>query len=461
MTSPSTSTICSGVNANFSLSANTSSTFSWQATATANVNGETTVSTSGNIITDVLTNTTTIPQNVIYTVTPTAAGCAGAPQTVTITVNPLPIISLGPDTSICQAFGQAILYAQTSIQNGTYSWSNGSIDSVINVSPQISTIYSVIYSLNGCSSTDSIIVNIIQNQSSIFLPVNPICEGDFLNPLPAISLNGIQGSWNPPVNNSQTTSYIFTPNQGVCAWDTTISIQVNPIPILISSNDFFTCKGDEVTVSSTPDIPNGEFLWSNSNTSNSFSFTSINSQILTVTYTLNGCASEPDTVIISVGELPISHISANGSTVICQDAFLTLTSNYSNNILWSTNETSNSISVSQTGIYFLTITDSLGCQGVDSIEVINTGIPCLEIGSVFTPNGDGINDIWSIPGIEYYQNAIVEILNRWGQQLFFSNGYAIPWDGTYNGEKLPVGDYFYIINLGNNTIYKGSMTLKY
>jgi len=71
------------------------------------------------------------------------------------------------------------------------------------------------------------------------------------------------------------------------------------------------------------------------------------------------------------------------------------------------------------------------------------------IPNTFTPNGDGINDTWEIKSLENYPNCTVAIYNRWGEKLYSSVGYPVPWDGTYKGVNLPVGTYYYIINLGN------------
>lgn len=73
----------------------------------------------------------------------------------------------------------------------------------------------------------------------------------------------------------------------------------------------------------------------------------------------------------------------------------------------------------------------------------------LAIPNTFTPNGDGINDTWEIKSLENYPNCTVAVYNRWGEKLYSSVGYSIPWDGTYKGIKLPVGAYYYIINLNN------------
>ncbi|MDF2432967.1 MAG: hypothetical protein JWP44_2598 [Mucilaginibacter sp.] len=71
--------------------------------------------------------------------------------------------------------------------------------------------------------------------------------------------------------------------------------------------------------------------------------------------------------------------------------------------------------------------------------------------SAFTPNGDGINDTWNIKYLESYPNCLVEIYNRYGEKVYSSNGYGIPWDGTHKGASLPVGTYYYIIDLKVNS----------
>jgi len=89
--------------------------------------------------------------------------------------------------------------------------------------------------------------------------------------------------------------------------------------------------------------------------------------------------------------------------------------------------------------------------GTLTIIPINTR---LIIPNTFTPNGDGINDKWIIGYIEDYPNATVNVFNRYGQKVLTSIGYNMPWDGTYNGVKVPVGTYYYIIDTktGNKPI---------
>jgi len=100
-----------------------------------------------------------------------------------------------------------------------------------------------------------------------------------------------------------------------------------------------------------------------------------------------------------------------------------------------------------TTTYYLYSTNANGCLFIDSVKV--TVIPRLMIPNGFTPNNDGINDDWEIDNIGFYPNCEVEVYNRWGQQLFYSKGYPDDgrWDGTFKGKDLPIGTYYYIINL--------------
>jgi gliding motility-associated-like protein len=75
--------------------------------------------------------------------------------------------------------------------------------------------------------------------------------------------------------------------------------------------------------------------------------------------------------------------------------------------------------------------------------------PPVTIPNTFTPNGDGINDVWNINNIQKFPNCTVNIYNRYGEKMYSSIGYSIPWDGTYKGSALPVGTYYYLIDLKN------------
>ncbi|MBO9672065.1 MAG: gliding motility-associated C-terminal domain-containing protein [Sphingobacteriaceae bacterium] len=98
--------------------------------------------------------------------------------------------------------------------------------------------------------------------------------------------------------------------------------------------------------------------------------------------------------------------------------------------------------------YTLTVTTQPeGC--VATSKVLIKVLQAINPPNTFTPNGDNVNDTWNIKYLESYPNATVEIFNRNGNRVFFSNGYKVPFDGNYQNEPLPVGVYYYIINPHN------------
>ncbi len=105
-------------------------------------------------------------------------------------------------------------------------------------------------------------------------------------------------------------------------------------------------------------------------------------------------------------------------------------------------------SPSVTTTYKVTVTTAEGC--VDTDEVTVEVIPAITIPNAFTPNRDGVNEIWEIENISNYPDVRVEIFNRWGNLIFTSNGYGTPWDGTFKGEDLPVATYYYMIYLNKS-----------
>jgi len=108
--------------------------------------------------------------------------------------------------------------------------------------------------------------------------------------------------------------------------------------------------------------------------------------------------------------------------------------------------------------YKLTVTDIRGCTSADSAMVIVS--PVITVNSAFTPNNDGVNDVWNILGLFAYTDATIDVYNRYGKLLYHSLGYTSPWNGTYDGKTLPSGTYYYVIKLNvNNQILSGPITI--
>ena len=100
--------------------------------------------------------------------------------------------------------------------------------------------------------------------------------------------------------------------------------------------------------------------------------------------------------------------------------------------------------------YTLHVNSTTSC-GIDSSSVFVKVYKKITIPNTFSPNGDGINDYWQIDALITYPESTMQVFDRYGQQVYRSEGYSTPWDGRYNGQPLPAGTYYYVLDLKNNT----------
>lgn len=241
-------------------------------------------------------------------------------------------------------------------------------------------------------------------------------------------------------------------------------------PIEITSQSTQTnnlCFGDQnasIVISANGGTAPYTYLWSNGGNSSSVNNLSIGTYGLTTT-DANNCSitasflvTQPDSMVL---DYSLVNESCNGSNdgnidVNVQGGV----SPYQ--FLWSNQSNSETLENLHIGSYTLTISDANLCTIQKSIQIIAEHAICLDIPNVITPNADGNNDYWNIKFIQMYPNALIKIFNRWGQLVFESKGYTQNFDGIWNGKNLPIGSYFYIIDLNNNTensIYTGTIDI--
>ncbi|MEI7627637.1 MAG: gliding motility-associated C-terminal domain-containing protein [Bacteroidota bacterium] len=180
-----------------------------------------------------------------------------------------------------------------------------------------------------------------------------------------------------------------------------------------------------------------------------------------------GCLS--DTAIKQILVYPNPVLKMAGSKVVLEGASVSLSPQFiygaQLNYLWTPSQYLNNdtalapISTPTNDItYRLLVTGIGGCSISDTLFVKVLKNPVIP--NAFSPNGDGINDVWKIDYLDTYQGATVDIFNRYGQKVYSSIGYPNPWNGKYNGKTLPVGTYYYIINPKNGRqTFSGSVTI--
>ena len=109
-------------------------------------------------------------------------------------------------------------------------------------------------------------------------------------------------------------------------------------------------------------------------------------------------------------------------------------------------------------VYTLQVRTANGCKGSDAVQV--KILKEIKVPNAFSPNGDGINDTWLIQYLDSYPDCTVDVYNRYGQQVFHAAGYTKNWDGRVNGQPLPVGTYYWMIDPKNGrTRMNGSVTI--
>jgi gliding motility-associated-like protein len=123
--------------------------------------------------------------------------------------------------------------------------------------------------------------------------------------------------------------------------------------------------------------------------------------------------------------------------------------------------TTTATQTSVVGQYPITISDATSTNyTITYINAVLTVVPAgITIPNAFTPNGDGINDTWNIINLNSYPKVTVEIMNRYGNRVYFSIGYSAAWDGNHNNVPVPFGVYYYIIKGVSNAPLSGYITV--
>ncbi len=116
----------------------------------------------------------------------------------------------------------------------------------------------------------------------------------------------------------------------------------------------------------------------------------------------------------------------------------------------------------QKTIYTVYAMDSAGCRDTAQI-IVDVIFDSVTIPSAFTPNGDGLNDIFRPIGMKYQKLIEFSVYNRWGQQIFTTVDKAKGWDGSFSGVLQDLGVYQYVLIVamadGENRVFKGNVTL--
>jgi gliding motility-associated-like protein len=242
-----------------------------------------------------------------------------------------------------------------------------------------------------------------------------------------------------------------------CFDTTQFSVIINSLPI-IDIDDQILCLNDlPLIVSAETNNPTDTFLWSTNSTASEIEITEIGTYSISITNEF-GCEN---TITFNVTESQSATIDVIETIDFSDPNNITITVNGIGNYLYQLNDlpfqTSNVFINVPIGYNTITIIDQNGCARVTrNVLVIDTP-------KHITPNGDGDFDTWHITGVETLPGTVVYIFDRYGKLLKELGPNSSGWDGTYNGNQMPAGDYWYVANVIQNGIsfqVKGHFALK-
>jgi hypothetical protein len=363
-----------------------------------------------------------------------ANGCMANSDTVTVSFFPAPVTPVitpsGP-TTFCQGDSVSL----SSSQAVSYDWV-GTTSTTQDVVINTSGVYSVIITdANGCTAQSAditVTVNAAPQASITSNGPTTFCQGG------AVVLTSSSATGNVWTPNGETTATItvfdsgnydvvVTGANGCSATSNTISVNVLPAPqAAISASSTAICNNNSVTLTATP--AGLTYDWSNpALTGQVVSVNQPGTYFVTVTGA-NGCSATSSTVTITQGVAQTPFIVVGGPTIICEGESVVLLSSAITGNVWNTGATSESITVTETGNYFVTFTDANGCSATSNpVPVVVNPLPTAGFTWVATPGG-----------LTQFTNTSTDFnssLWNFGDNSAFSNNtnptYTYLNDGTY------------------------------
>ena len=358
----------------------------------------------------------------------------------------------------------------------TYLWSNGSSTQIVS-SLNAGTYIVTASDNNGCSVIGTYVVN----EPSAFAiddSINDVmCYGQrtgsiFINltgGTPPYSYLWSDGNTiSDTLMNVQAGDYAVTIIDSLfCSYAKTYTITQPQFPMVITSevtqNSCYQDGIGAIDVIAFGGTTPYTYWWSDSSTTSGINKLYEGEYSVTISDAI-GCADSLDFTIIGSEPLQANAKITNASCPETEDGQVDISvvngaSPYTFN--WSNSEITEDIANVVSGDYLLIVTDANNCTDTLDITVANNSLSCIEIYNAFSPNEDGVNEVWNIKGIENYPSCIVNVYNQWGKNVYSSEGYDTPWDGIgTNGKALPADTYFYVIDIGNgDKPYKGSISI--
>jgi len=404
---PVSKSLCEGNNASYTLKAqvigNNAPAFQWQQSSTTtpwtDIAGATADSLQISFVNATI-NTYQYRLGVSNGSGITDVGCRVYSSPLTVTVNPLPIVAAIPNQTVCEGYDLKLLASG----GASYTWTGPNMQPstqnpliIRNVTPANAGTYSVqAASGSGCTAP------LVRTQVTVIPKVVPgintaaasICAGESVQ---LVATGGIYYKWTPHagLNRDDIPNPIATPAQ---------------------------------TTRYVVDISNGGCDDS--------------TKYATVTVNQNPVADAGSKIVLFEGESAKLNGTVKGDNI---------TSYYWTPSRYLSDPTSlRPVATPDRDITYTLNAISASC-GISTSSVFVRVYQKISVPNTFSPNNDGINDLWNIKALITYPESTTQVFEQGGHKVFESTGYSHPWDGTINGRPAPEGTYYYVIDLKNGT----------
>lgn len=383
-------------------------------------------------------------------------GCSNT-KVQAVNVNAIPSVNFsGLVSNYCA--NSTPVYLTGTPTGGVFS-GNGILGNILNQTNAGTGTHPIIYNYtdgNGCSNSDTqyVIINPLPIVSFTGLNDN-YCIDELPDTLSAFPIGGtfngigiVGNSFNPSIASIglNTIGYNYTDTNS-CNNSTFQITDVAPIPVVSISGDSIICSGEADTLIASG---LGSFLWSTGDTTSNITPSPTGTTTYSVTAS-NFCGNSVDSILINVNPLPLTTISDDTTILLGNSANLSatggITYSWTPSIGLSCSSCPNPIaSPKSTTTYYVKIAGVNGCSVSKKVTItINDNFEIF-VPDVFSPNGDGQNDILYVRGTGIKELNFA-VYDRLGEIIFESNDLTIGWDGTYKGSSLNSAVFVYYLSV--------------
>ena len=397
-----------------------------------------------------------------YSVDVTLNGCTGSDQ-ITVTENTLPVVALGNDTAYCA--GTAFnLTLDAGNPGATYDWNSGAATTQTFAVTAAGTYAVTVTGTNGCENSDQITVTENTVPTVSLGNDTAYCAGTTFNLTLDAGNPGATYNWNSGAATTQTfavtaagTYSVTVTNPTGCIGTDQLTVTENVSPIVNLGNDTAYCVGATFSVTLDAGNPGATYSWNNGiGVNQTFNVPGAGTYSVVVTGT-NGCQGSDQIVI---GTHPVPVVNLGNDTAFCTGSGFSLLLNAGNpgaTYDWNNGAANTqTFTVTQAGIYSLTVTSAAGCSATDYLVVSENSLPVVNLGNdVSYCNGNTFTLVLNAgnPGSNY----------NWNSGAATTQTYTVTGPGTYSvtvttpqgcqaSDQLTVTQHASpSVDLGNNT----------